>query len=151
MITKTTKIALKLLLKIANSEQHTSVQLLAEDLGDSKSYISKIATQLTKAGILVSQRGVSGGLSIAMDPKEITIYDVMAVTQGHPSAAYCSVGKQDVLPCGYHKAMVQLYDGAVRVLKSWTLFDLLQKPCGSLGDGSALDTCNMYFNQNGAQ
>ena len=55
----------------------------------------------------------------------------MAVTQGHPYVAYCSLEKTEILPYAYHKGIVQLYDRAIRVLKSWTLFDLIQQPRGS--------------------
>lgn len=44
--------------------------------------IKKISSLLKKSGILTSKTGTSGGLRLAKNAKEITIYDILEAVEG---------------------------------------------------------------------
>lgn len=52
--------------------------------------MSKVLKALARAGILDSQRGVSGGYNLARAPKAISIADVIAAIEGPISLTECS-------------------------------------------------------------
>ena len=49
-----------------------SPRRIAEDLGESPTYLSKVTTQLVKAGVLRAEKGVKGGVQLARPASEIT-------------------------------------------------------------------------------
>ena len=61
---------------------------IAEELGASSAYISKIHTQLVKANVLVSHRGKHGGVTLARNPRAITLFEVVEACQGHILSEY---------------------------------------------------------------
>ena len=64
MLTKTSVSATRILihLGLSGEEGPVSPRLMAEQMGESPSYLAKVAQQLAKAGILRAHRGVAGGL-----------------------------------------------------------------------------------------
>lgn len=68
------------------------------------SYLSKVLQTLARAGLIVSQRGVSGGFSLARAPDEITVYDVVQTVDPIQRIVACPLGleaHQDFL-CPLH-------------------------------------------------
>jgi FeS assembly SUF system regulator len=58
--------------------------------------VSKILKLLGKAGLLVSQRGVKGGYSLARHPGQITLADIIRALEGGPvSLTDCTSGSHD--------------------------------------------------------
>jgi len=62
---------------------------VAREVDVSPSYMSKVFQQLAKAGLLVSHRGAKGGFSLAADPKEITLLEVMEAVEGKLAISPC--------------------------------------------------------------
>lgn len=58
--------------------------------------VRKILKILTRENLLVSQRGVAGGYSLARRPKEITLMDMVTALEGPVAVTECSSGE----PCG---------------------------------------------------
>lgn len=52
--------------------------------------VSKIMKLLAKGGILISHRGVKGGYSLARNPAEITVGDVIRVLEGPIGMTECA-------------------------------------------------------------
>ena len=52
-------------------------------------YMEQIFQKLRKAGILGSKRGPRGGYFLLKDPKDVTLYDIIAGTQGPIKLVYC--------------------------------------------------------------
>ena len=70
---------------IKSEEQHyeyLSIQKISEKLNIPIPSIKKISSLLKKNGILTSKTGSSGGLRLAKDSKEITIYDILEAIEG---------------------------------------------------------------------
>ncbi len=130
MISKTSEIAVKALIYIAlhNGNEPLSPKVLAESIGESPSYMSKITGFLAKAGILRSHRGVSGGVTLMKTPEEISLLEIVEACQGKILGTYCEECTELDLVCSYHQAMFEVYNATIEVLKRWTLADLADKP-----------------------
>lgn len=59
-----------------------TVRSIASRQGISEKYIEQIISLLNKAGLVRSQRGASGGYRLADPPHEITVGQVLEVTEG---------------------------------------------------------------------
>ncbi len=56
-----------------------------------ESFLRKISAQLAKARLIITQRGVGGGLSLARPAEEITLLDVMEAVEGPLSLNKCLI------------------------------------------------------------
>ena len=50
--------------------------------GASETYLANVIRRLVRGGLLISQRGISGGYCFARSPQEITLRDVVALLEG---------------------------------------------------------------------
>ena len=64
------------------TEGQLSISEIAEAEGLSVPYASKLLAILRRAGLVTAERGRGGGFSIARDPAQITLYDVMTALGG---------------------------------------------------------------------
>jgi Rrf2 family protein len=130
MFTKTTRSAIRLLahLGIQGDPAPVSPRVLAKQLGESPTYLAKVARELTKAGILRSHRGVSGGVVLGADPRTITLLSVVEACQGAVLGDFCA--QADDLPqtCAFHQACAELHSAIVNILSKWTLANFIQQP-----------------------
>ena len=78
MFSDTVEYALRAIVHLAHEapEARTTAQI-AEATRVPKDYLSKILQGLAKKGIVQTQRGVGGGISLAKPPSELTILDVV--------------------------------------------------------------------------
>lgn len=114
---------------------HFSPAEIAKALGASPSYLSKIDTQLVKAGILEAHRGMKGGVSIARHPSMITLLDIVEAVQGRILGDYCTEFHDLDRVCGFHQAMHEVQETLLGTFRKWTLEMLVQRP----SPDSALD------------
>lgn len=130
MLNQTTITALQSLLYVALDHRGGPVPPaeIAAQLGASPAYLAKINTQLAKANILKSFRGVRGGVMLAQPPERITLLQVVEACQGIILGDYCSETDDIQVVCGFHAAMYELRQTFVRALEQWTLADLAKKP-----------------------
>lgn len=150
MLTKTAVSAIRALLIIGREAQGEplSPTVLAQAMDGSSSYLSKILGVLTKSGILISERGMYGGVRLAKPPEQITLLDVVEATQGVFLADYCQdVGTMNVETCAFHQAMLELHLALTLTLKRWTLAHLLAKPFPINQEGIPL-FCRMGYHAN---
>lgn len=68
-----------------------SVQQLAEKLGVSPTYLSKMLTKLVKAGLIQSISGANGGYRLRRNREEITFLDVIHAIEGTASLFECGL------------------------------------------------------------
>ncbi|MCK5126915.1 MAG: Rrf2 family transcriptional regulator [candidate division Zixibacteria bacterium] len=59
-----------------------SIGRIAKARGIPREFLAKILKELTRAGVLVSFQGVTGGYRLSRLPKEITFLDVIEVMEG---------------------------------------------------------------------
>jgi FeS assembly SUF system regulator len=64
---------------------------LAEDTQLPAPVVSKILKSLTRAGLLVSQRGSKGGYSLARSPDEIPVVEMITALEGPVGITECTI------------------------------------------------------------
>ncbi|MCB2155358.1 Rrf2 family transcriptional regulator [bacterium] len=148
MITRTSEIAIKALVFLALHGQQGPItpHEIAEKMGCSPSYLGKTMGQLVKAGILTSQRGPQGGMTLAVPPEKINLLMVVEACQGLLIGAYCkSIGDELAGPvCAYHRAMWDVRQATVEALRRWTLKHLSECPLPT-GALAGNEDCRMVF------
>jgi Rrf2 family transcriptional regulator, nitric oxide-sensitive transcriptional repressor len=93
MISSTAEYALRAIVHLATyrRESETS-QHIAEKTKVPPGYMSKVLQDLARAGIVNSQRGPKGGFTLAREPEEITILDVMTAVDPIRRIRTCPLG-----------------------------------------------------------
>ena len=65
-----------------NDDQKASTSCIAEDQKIPPSFLAKIVSQLSIAGLIQTSRGARGGVSLAKPPEEISVLDVIEAIDG---------------------------------------------------------------------
>lgn len=84
-------------LMLQPSEDLVGVQELAEMQRLSPTYLSKILTKLTKAGLIQSTPGAKGGYKISKTQHEISFLDVIHAIEGDTSLFECTIHHEGCL------------------------------------------------------
>jgi Rrf2 family protein len=97
-LSKTTRYALRLMSYMASSEKdfHTSANI-HEKLGIPKQYLRRLMTKLSKKELLISDKGRSGGFSLAKPKKDIFLSEIIAATDDTPLLESCLLGFDNCL------------------------------------------------------
>jgi len=89
-LTKRTEYGLIALLHLASREgEIVSVREIGEHYPIPKRLLAETVKELTRAGLLASQRGASGGYCLARPADEITLGEVVSALEGPPSLTSC--------------------------------------------------------------
>ncbi len=138
MLTKTTLSAVRAItfLGLNPQEQPCSPRFIAEQLGESPTYLAKVLRLLVRAGILKARRGVAGGVVLDRDPAEVSLRMIVEACQGTVLGDFCSDAADLTQTCAFHQAGAELHDAILRVLSRWTLADFLSRPSPSPGIAS---------------
>src|SRR5512140_2118508 len=83
-ITRQADYALRAMLYLAQLEptQRAATSQVANEQHIPPSFLAKIISQLSIAGLLHTSRGARGGVTLARDPKEITLLEVVEAIDG---------------------------------------------------------------------
>ena len=94
-VTKLTDYGIALMASLASGLPHQ--QFTAMDLSRSMRLplptVRKLLKKLARSGLLESTRGASGGYSLARDPEEITLLDMVAALEGPLAITECTSGE----------------------------------------------------------
>ncbi len=83
LITRDTDYAIRAVCCIAGSgREMVSAQYLIQELDIPRPFMRKILQTLNKHDILRSYKGKGGGFSLVMDPREISVFDLIQIFQG---------------------------------------------------------------------
>ena len=92
-----------------------SVRAMQEQ-GLPRSFLVKIARDLIKAKLVVAKEGRGGGYSLTMDPKDITLREVVEAIEGPVATAGCLVHGNKKCPLADkcpHKTMMERITGEI--------------------------------------
>ena len=138
-ITRETDHATKCVLFLAEDpESRRSVSEIAKKCGIPRSFLAKILQKLTKAGIVDSSQGNTGGFRLCRKPEQISLYDVFRVIQGPMAVNACVVDQQfcdRVRFCSVHPVWVEIQHDIVQKLESTNFKALLGKASGYISNG----------------
>lgn len=99
-ISTKSRYALRLLADLAMHEHkgYVSLKDVSERQGISKKYLEQIASILNHAGVLTTTRGYLGGYKLSRAPEEISVSEVLRVTENDEIILPCAGGTDD--QCG---------------------------------------------------
>ena len=119
------------------SAQPMRIREIAESNGIPARFLVQILLQLKAAGIVGSTRGAAGGYQLLRPPAELTLAEVMAVSDGPANEPVSSAGKQTVTI----RTLLGIWRGVAsaeqHMLDSVTFADLVDRVRGQ--------TENMYY------
>lgn len=91
LLTKKSEYALLALVAIAKSDTPKNVDVLANELNISKSFLAKILQNLAKNGILNSYKGINGGFTLKKLCDQLTILEITKIAEEKtPSVFECT-------------------------------------------------------------
>lgn len=128
--------ALRFLLDLSQHQGSGIVSLksIAERQDISKKYLERIVALLTPSGMLRVTRGYQGGYELARDPSEITVAEVLRITEGSLSPVDCL--NERVCPRQTDCMTVDVWKGLEDVVTDYlegiTLQDILDRQTPSI-------------------
>lgn len=130
-ITQYTDYSLRILLFTAsNPDRLINIAEVADMFDISKSHLTKVVAQLTRAGVLKSVRGKGGGLCLAKPATQINVGAVvrlmepLALVECHGADNQCVISAH----CRLANILQQALKAFMAVLDDYSLADLVQKP-----------------------
>lgn len=90
-------------------------------------YLSKVMQSLNRAGIIRSQRGIGGGMMLAIEPKDLTILDVINAVDPIRRIQECPLGlaAHGVKLCPLHTRLDDAMALVEEAFRDTTLADML--------------------------
>lgn len=103
------------------------VKDVAVEAGVPAPYLAKIVQTLAKRGLVLTQRGVGGGATLARPPSEITLYEICEALDDPVVKRRCMLGTaecSDERACPCHHFWVTHRDEYVEFLRRTTIADM---------------------------
>ena len=134
MFSKKTQYAFKALTFMAERKKEGPV-LIAEIAKKKKiplKFLENILLELRKAGILESKKGKGGGYFFKIEPKDISLAQIMRLIEGPIALLPCvslnfyqKCKDCDEKKCGLNRVMKQVRDNTLKILENKTVSDLV--------------------------
>lgn len=86
--------------------KYISIREISDDLNISFHFLTKILQTLTENGLLVSLRGPKGGVSLAKNPQDVSLLDIIVAIDGGELFTECILGLPGcgvAKPCPMHE------------------------------------------------
>ncbi|MGH7725193.1 MAG: RrF2 family transcriptional regulator [Candidatus Eiseniibacteriota bacterium] len=99
---------------------------IARTEGLSAKYLEQLLGRLRSGGLVRSVRGARGGYTLARQPDEINVREVLLLLEGSLAPVACVDGAGHVASCPAHGLWSGLFDTVLRYLDSYTLADLIR-------------------------
>ncbi len=126
----TTDYAIRTLLYLAMTNTVTTSAEISEHMGIPQKYLIKLLSELRRSELVNVHMGVKGGYTLNRDPKDISMLDIAAITEGTiklnrclETDAYCSRGEASC--CPLRKCCVILQTRFENALANITVQDLI--------------------------
>lgn len=131
-LTKQTNYAIRILMYCAtNNDRLSRVSEIAKAYAVSELFLFKILQILVEHGFIKTVRGRNGGICLAKDAKDISVAQIVKITEDNFSIAECFEKKDIECPlvnaCGLHATLQKALNAFFDVLSKTTIADL-QRP-----------------------
>ncbi len=135
MLSQTVEYALRAVVYLAGQapESRTTDQI-ATATRVPKAYLSKVLQGLVRAGLVHSQRGLGGGMSLTRDPGELTILQVVEAVEPIGRIKSCPLGlaSHGVRLCPLHRRLDEALAQVEQAFGATTLAEVLADPSPSV-------------------
>lgn len=134
MLSQTVEYALRAVVHLAD---HAPAALTTEQIADvtqvPQAYLSKVLQALNRAGIVRSQRGVGGGVSLVKAPNKLTILEVVNAVDPIERITTCPLGLEahGKHLCPLHRRMDDALAMMEAAFRKTTLAEVLAEPTTS--------------------
>ena len=128
MFSQTAEYALRAMsLLAARAPSSMTTEAIAGATRVPSAYLSKVLQALRRAGIVKSQRGIGGGVSLVKDPQDITILEVINAVDPIRRITECPIGlaAHGVQLCPMHSRLDSALEMVEDVFRDTTLAELL--------------------------
>jgi len=131
-ITRQADYAVRAVLYLAHLDhtERAATSTIAQEQRIPPSFLAKIVSQLSIAGLLHTSRGARGGVMLAREPKDITLLEVVEAIDGPIQLNEC-VGDEGTCSfgddCPLHSVWCQAQDELVKRLKSTNFALMLEQ------------------------
>jgi Rrf2 family protein len=135
MISQTVEYALRAVVHLADQAPaaRTTDQIAAVTRVP-KAYLSKVLQSLVRAGIVHSQRGLHGGMTLTREPEEINILEVVNAVEPIGRIRECPLGLKShgVRLCPLHRRLDNALALVEDAFRNTTLAEVLAEPGASV-------------------
>lgn len=118
------------LAKFYTTSENVSLLSISESLGISKIYLEQVFSLLKRANLVTSVKGSQGGYQLAIDPKKITVYDILSSIETslfEKTESTVEEKAPDIEQAMHHILFQKLDETVKEVLQNMTLFDLVNE------------------------
>lgn len=149
-LTRQTSYAVRTLMYCAvNAPDLSRVSDVAKAYGISELFLFKLIKPLVENNLLETVRGRHGGIRLARAASEITLLDVVQLTEENFALAECFEGGDSVCPlvggCELNGALTEALEAFFAVLRSYSIADLTDKR-RAMRSRLGLEMLGMEFN-----
>ncbi len=126
---KNTSLALYSVLEFAaDATRHISAAEIAQKYGVSPHHLAKVLSELARAGVVESVRGVGGGYRFAGNPRRLTLMDVIQLFEdfGPPEPARREPGERTPVGRALGTVLSEIDEMAKATMSSVTLATMLR-------------------------
>jgi Rrf2 family protein len=134
-ITRQADYALRAMLYLAKleSKERAATSQIAEEMDIPPSFLAKIISQLSIAGLIHTSRGAHGGVSLARKPENISLLDVVEAIDGPIALNECTLDPSVCIfgdSCPIHEVWCEAQEELVRKLSESTFNELVEREKG---------------------
>jgi len=135
MFSQTVEYALRAVVHLAHEAPGSrTTEQIAKATRVPKAYLSKVLRSLNQAGLVHSQRGVGGGVTLAKSPAELTILEVVNAVEPIRRITTCPLGLagHGVRLCPLHRRVDDALAKVEEAFGNSTLAEVLAEPTESV-------------------
>ncbi|MGA1861681.1 Rrf2 family transcriptional regulator [Deferribacter thermophilus] len=109
-----------------NKDEFIKSDVIAKKYNIPKRFLEITLSELKTNGIVVSKKGGGGGFALAKLPEEISVYDILSVTENDLNVFNCSKFL-DESTCNNFSIFETISDEIIKVLKNKTIKDMISE------------------------
>lgn len=135
MISQTVEYALRAVVHLASeAPRGRTTDQVAEATHVPRAYLSKVLQGLVRGGIIHSQRGIGGGMTLARPAEELTILEVVNSVEPIQRIRTCPLGlaSHGVHLCPLHRRLDHALAMVEQAFQGTTLAEVLAEPSTSV-------------------
>jgi Rrf2 family transcriptional regulator, iron-sulfur cluster assembly transcription factor len=130
MLTRSATHAVRAMVALAGLQagEYAQTSRVAEEAGIPRNYLSKILFQLSRRGLVESQRGLGGGFRLSRDAAQISLYDVIDSVEDVARWNECAFGEKtctEERPCALHHRWGRVRDAYFNLLHNTFVGELI--------------------------
>jgi Rrf2 family protein len=131
MIAQTVEYALRAVVYLAaEAPDGRTTEQIAKATRVPSAYLSKVLQSLARAKLVVSRRGLGGGMTLAADPADFTLLEVVNAVEPIQRIRHCPLGlaAHGVRLCPLHRRLDNALASVEQAFSDTTLAELLAEP-----------------------